>query len=340
MKYVIDYDAEGKEAARIFINDQGRLDYRLTPTSLPEDELSVRRIIERPIYTQVNGKHRIIDPRKDPQLFLENLRWEYRGVAPCSGVIEGDLFEAVDTKGHAHAPAGNHYGGRFVRKSGSVLHALSPREEIKAKLKDSLAKADNLTPAIREKYYQTMKSVFAGMNDKAVERVNGNLRAFHWCKDQPELQQVYNEKNPKHPLETGVILGGYFEAKPRRDQPGGYPYGSITLDGDAHPSEGVAKHIYAHELGHALDGELDADGLTDHISNSDEWISAGVEEICDRKIVDVGGGYGRIEYPLTEYATTSPCEGFAEFMRLCWTDKEQAKKFPKCYKVLKDRGLA
>src|SRR5665213_1711781 len=102
MKYVIDYDSEGRESARIFINEKGKLDYRLSPGGSPGDELSVRRIIQRPIYTSVNGKHRIIDPQVDPQLFLENLCWEYRGSSPCSGVIEGDLLDFKVTSGHEH----------------------------------------------------------------------------------------------------------------------------------------------------------------------------------------------------------------------------------------------
>lgn len=94
----------------------------------------------------------------------------------------------------------------------------------------------------------------------------------------------------------------------------GYAYlggGSVVV--------GVSQGTLAHEVAHTVDRQL---------SVLPEWNSAWKEEIC------------RNDRPLSDYATTKPSEGFAEFGRLLWShsrkdakppDMEQvAKTFPKC----------
>ncbi|HEY1187166.1 MAG TPA: hypothetical protein VGE74_05880 [Gemmata sp.] len=97
----------------------------------------------------------------------------------------------------------------------------------------------------------------------------------------------------------------------------------------AMPSDGV----YAHELGHALDGP------DNEITKSDEWrdvfaseIAYDVEEVRKRKAAP----------RLTEYAGTKPSEGFAEFTRLVYGSDvphdQIAREFPKATALFKSRG--
>lgn len=84
----------------------------------------------------------------------------------------------------------------------------------------------------------------------------------------------------------------------------------------------------AHEIGHAADiiskGE-DGRHLTFH-SDSKAWVDAWQKEIKDT---------GK----LSEYATTDPYEGWAEFARLVVFSPRHLDKFPRCKKIWGDHGL-
>ena len=84
----------------------------------------------------------------------------------------------------------------------------------------------------------------------------------------------------------------------------------------------------AHEIGHAADiiskGE-DGRHLTFH-SESKAWVDAWQKEIKDT---------GK----LSEYATTDPYEGWAEFARLVVFSPRHLDKFPRCKKIWGDHGL-
>lgn len=104
--------------------------------------------------------------------------------------------------------------------------------------------------------------------------------------------------------------------------------GTSELMGANPTGADVARHTYAHELGHAIDGP------DSELSNSAEWRSAWRIE------VDFSGGKGP---NLTNYARSNPSEGFAEFCRLVYSGDADAgeiqSKFPGCTKFLKDRRL-
>jgi hypothetical protein len=78
-----------------------------------------------------------------------------------------------------------------------------------------------------------------------------------------------------------------------------------------------AKSIYAHELGHVLDGRQE-------ISKTEDWKLAWEKEIKPGQ--------------LTNYATTNPTEGFAEyFERMIENPKDARPSYPQCWKFLEER---
>ncbi len=111
--------------------------------------------------------------------------------------------------------------------------------------------------------------------------------------------------------------GGWFEYQP------GDRVGSLHIDGNFKDKPGTAREIYAHELGHVIDGV----GFT--YSRDDDWHNAWKDEIATDAT------------PLSEYAKKTPQEGFAEFSRLLLTGryKEARMEFPKCYAFWKAKGL-
>jgi GNAT superfamily N-acetyltransferase len=114
----------------------------------------------------------------------------------------------------------------------------------------------------------------------------------------------------------------------------------VLLDGDSYPAftpkmlnnlktmpgvsqeEYLARGTYAHEIGHAIDVRF-------RHSDTPEWRAAFRGEI------------DRPGYPLSRYATESPAEAWAEYARLLFSRPEAARdRFPKCYAVWRQRGLA
>lgn len=107
---------------------------------------------------------------------------------------------------------------------------------------------------------------------------------------------------------------------------GFYSYAEKTIHVD-HGWDGShedAVHVYGHEFGHVLDQD-------NQLSRQPEWKAAWASEINRR------GPHGT---PISDYATTNPSEGFAEFTRALTTEPEQARKlFPKCWGFFESQGL-
>ena len=89
---------------------------------------------------------------------------------------------------------------------------------------------------------------------------------------------------------------------------------------------GSEREIFAHEIAHAIDAGPFL--KSDRISNRTEWqLAWSIEVDCD-------------ELPLTEYARTSECEGFAEFGALALTNPVFARRaFPRCWAVWRHHHL-
>ena len=119
-------------------------------------------------------------------------------------------------------------------------------------------------------------------------------------------------------VRTGQKVGGLAITEPGESKV------TLHLDGGDETGEGygdLAKHLMAHELGHA------ADPGGRH-SSSPEWRDAFNAE------VKVPGD------PLSRYATKSPREGFAEYARLMVADRSKAERdFPRCWAAWEKRGL-
>jgi hypothetical protein len=108
---------------------------------------------------------------------------------------------------------------------------------------------------------------------------------------------------------------------------------SDTLSASVAKGHSQVQGTYAHEMTHAIDGP-------DHEhSNSREWQSAFAQEISQQR----AGKYGGKTWRLSEYASGSASEGFAEFGRLLYStdvDHETIKKsMPKSYQYFRSQGL-
>jgi hypothetical protein len=109
----------------------------------------------------------------------------------------------------------------------------------------------------------------------------------------------------------------------------------LALDGAGDTGENApyrTVHLYAHEIGHALDGTG-----SHSYSATPEW-----QKAWQNEIVQPRGLLKRLlgEVPLSNYAKTSPAEGWAEFHRALVVEPEVARKrFPLCYQCWQERGL-
>lgn len=91
------------------------------------------------------------------------------------------------------------------------------------------------------------------------------------------------------------------------------------------------RHVYAHEIGHVIDGR------DFKLSHSDQWVGSWYLEIQKE------GKHGGPR--LTRYAATESHEGFAEFCRILYSSDSSyslgdvEKHFPHCSRFFKENGL-
>lgn len=215
------------------------------------------------------------------------------------------------------------------------------------KLKESIASAPKLTTEQKTRYHAAVERVVSVMPQKARDLAHAGLKkvGFH-----PTTLDVGNAladeavatgktDAERAALETRVAGfrhsegagAGYVPAAGALHMDGDYRNRAMGAGSGGHgtASEVQVEHeIYAHELGHAIDGPHRA------ISHSAEWVDAQEAEIEPR-------GDGR--YPLTKYATTNYQEGLAEFARLLYGSdvppEQVEREFPKCAAVFKSHGL-
>lgn len=191
-----------------------------------------------------------------------------------------------------------------------------------------------LSPEQRQHYHAAIDRVAASIPPAAHERIAKHVKEATFHPGLRELARaVLDEGNiseEKRKIVEARIASG-------RALPGG-AYNtrrmSIHVDGDRTDSGHRGKYgsasspahaIYAHELGHAIDGPAK------EISSSPEWQRAFADEI------------NQGSHPLTDYAATKPEEGLAEFSRLLYgSDVPHAqieREFPQASAVFKVRGL-
>ncbi len=216
-----------------------------------------------------------------------------------------------------------------------------------ASLKHGVDNSPGLSDDQRARYHAAVDHVASRLPLAAHGRLANHLGGARFHPDEttvgPEsVAEVLN--HPGADAETKQAWKAWGDSLKERGVHAGGVYsgatGSIHADGDMdnpHPgrhSPGdkfLAHHVYAHELGHAIDGP-------DHeISSSPQWAHAFDSDIA-HKPKQVGD-----EAPLTTYAAKSPSEGFAEFARLLYasdvpTDQIR-REFPKASLVFNAHGL-
>lgn len=175
-------------------------------------------------------------------------------------------------------------------------------------------------PEKRHEMAEEMKAVFSQlplpMSDQIMSQMGMDEEPWIY----PDQDSLNNKVRLRHKALTGTdypegkrISGTYtFDGNSAR----------LMIDGGSASGFQRARDVYAHELGHVLDGPHFS------ISGSSDWIKAWHEEI-------------NIETePLSRYARKDPHEGLAELVRLLGTGASHGyKSFPKCIAALKSRGL-
>ncbi len=226
-----------------------------------------------------------------------------------------------------------------------------------AKLVTALNAAPNLTDEQREYYGRSLARVVQSMPKAALDRIDAHVGAptFYAKVDDigPGLVEAVSTRPGMTPEQTAESrkkyaflaeekCGGCYLSFPGSDEPA-----QLHLDGDqtfAHVDWGrhnrtgaghtpLAHSIYAHELGHAIDGP------TKEITRSAEWQDAFKSEI-EHTDADYNA---RLEPKLTRYAGKKDSEGLAEFSRLVYGSDvphaQVARDFAKATAVFKARGL-
>jgi hypothetical protein len=192
-------------------------------------------------------------------------------------------------------------------------------------MQEHIAKAD-LPPEQKEAYAKAMKSVMAKMPKRALDRIHENLKVVGFHKDTKDAAIAAVDAASKTPGVSEKQLAAIAEwkkdlASGKRVMGGAYIKNKTApemhVDGDFKPNNQTTAGVYAHELGHAIDGP-DAQA-----SRSPQWQKAWEAEIKQGK--------------LSKYATTDPSEGWAEFARAVYTEdpKEVEKQFPQCAAIFK-----
>lgn len=274
----------------------------------------------------------IMDEKSFPSVYDEHAR------ATKKAAAEGKAVHPEAAKTHGT--------DRMLKKS-----PLPPHSSAGTTTRDLLHKqiaAANLPADLHAKYAAAVSEVTARIPDKAHELIQQKLKGARFYKDNASMSEgVWEDCIASQPWHVTVgdkvfsFLGG---RKARKEMfMAGSPLiaaayvntsSTLHLDGEGilpgPVGLGSSKtmdqaHVYAHELGHAIDGPD-----REH-SGSKEWKQCWQQEIATK------------EERLTDYAATRPEEGFAEMARAVYgggMDQEEIRsKLPACSKYFEDNGL-
>ncbi len=213
-------------------------------------------------------------------------------------------------------PGGSDGGGGRLTTDTSV--AAAPHLKTAVSVIDAALKRDPIGAARAVEYRAAALSVLAAMSPGAITRLNKNVKTVHFVGTFPEVSPEVRRRLEKLGDDTPVpdgVAGAYIKDDRTLVADGGVP--------GTRPEEGVhAAGVYAHEVGHALDGPDDV------VSESKAWQVAWQKEIADS------------DSPPSEYAQKTPSEGLAEFHRVLIANREAAcRMYPKCAAALKSHGL-
>ncbi len=220
-------------------------------------------------------------------------------------------------------PAGSPAGGQF-----SSNHAAAS-SRILSKIDAALAKGDPVFgEPLKEHEVAAFRSAFSatlgGLNEKAITSLESNLEDAHFYPN--SLWLTHKIAGAKHAQEGKLGVHGAWEYS---EQTGS---GKLHLDGGVGDkatrlTPEAIRHVYAHEVAHAIDWVPDSAGGGGHaISSTTKWGEAYAAELKSGS--------------LSTYATTSASEGFAEFGRLANHSPAIAReRFPRCAAVWAEHGL-
>lgn len=181
----------------------------------------------------------------------------------------------------------------------------------------------NLRSRKADHFRSSLSQALSRMTATALERAKRSLPGgFRFHNDPGNVTQEYQVR---YRTKRTDLLGGWFD----------HQDGTIDVNGD--PSSGTAAEIYAHELSHAVDWSRTMQGEGYECSSSGDWQDAWEREIDATEKTPLSD---KPEVRLSEYARKDAREGFAEFGRLVYTDRERAEKdFPRCWDFWKQKGL-
>lgn len=198
---------------------------------------------------------------------------------------------------------------------------------IDAKINATLdASAHKLSPGQREAYQGYARSVISKLPPKAAEHVAGNLKDVQFHKSVADLDKEVRLKYPTMDAQLNKRgykghVGGLYDQNT----------GQMFLDGPTMFSDGEegGDLVYAHEFGHAIDGE------NFQFSNTPDWGDAWKTELANSWLGKAG--------PIGDYAGGSRREGWAEFCRLVYgqgvNPDELRKRFPRSTAFFEKSGL-
>lgn len=234
------------------------------------------------------------------------------------------------------------------RKRDAASVDMKNQAAIAGRIKNAAAQFLIRNPGMEQKaadFTKLMSHIASRFSPKATAIISKNLQEIRLM---PTVKAVTTDlegrEHRRH--KPGDSTAGYYN-------PAG---GLLVVDGDADwgrsidptlkdpnamagRQQGLAHNVYAHELWHAVDS--DREGQRDMVySGTQEWIDAGNKEIVKWDYEKDSHGDNMPVRPLTDYATTRPDEGFAEYGRLVINDPATAqKKFPLCWAFFKNNGL-
>lgn len=146
----------------------------------------------------------------------------------------------------------------------------------------------------------------------AVEALNNGSVTLH-----PDIKGIEDAYTKLTGRKSGKGVVGFVQSRPGDDR------AHMHIDGDGGTaSDLVARAIYSHEMGHAID-------VGNRYSGDAKWKSAWKSEIFNGRTL------------LSRYARTDEAEGFAEIYKLIAEKGVETAElsYPKCVKFLKSKGL-
>ena len=187
----------------------------------------------------------------------------------------------------------------------------------------------DLSGETKKAYLTSVQTVLQFMPTKAIKALTENVKHAEFYANLKSLGKAVVDPGEQINGTVGGAWEGHSSGK-----------GILHLDGDNHTMQ--QRGIYAHEFGHACDytegtiketvtegGSTFSGQRAGRISDTGEWRHAYLVELSKGQ--------------LSRYGATEPCEGFAEFARLCWGTgqrrKDIAEEYPLSYAVFRKHGL-